>query len=107
MVGGKSASLCYPRYTVVLASVLFSIGPALLKQTHFALSPAPPAPLLPQFQYALLGPGAATIDRMFQVPVVPSHTMISSSMWTVQKGLHVFLIAEIMYSCLAWAQSVK
>ena len=39
--------------------------------------------------------------------LVQSHTMMSSSMWTVQRGLHVFLIAEIMYSCLAWAQSVK
>ena len=50
------------------------------------------------------------IKWMFQVPgmyfllLAQSHTMMSSSMWTVQRGLHVFLIAEIMYSCLAWAQ---
>ena len=45
-------SLC-SHYMVVLASVLFSFGLALLKQAHFALSPAPPT----QAQYAL-GPGA-------------------------------------------------
>ena len=36
-----------------------------------------------------------------------SHIMVSSSMWTVKRGLRGSQIAPIMYSCLAWAQSVQ
>ena len=41
------------------------------------------------------------------IPTQLSHSTVSSSMWTVKRRLHGSQISPIMYSCLAWAQSLN